>query len=216
MNKKGFTLVELLAVIAILAVLVIIAVPNVMSLFNEAKRNSFQNEIATIYKEAQQEWITDSLTETSDIVYSRCDTCDGKSLQLSGRQDLDYYIKINRSGEVAEFYASDGNFQYVYEGDAVIAGITNIERVADIQNEDDIIIIKPTGIYDIPKCELGEYLDSTTNSCQICPANYYCPYGLRPILCPSGKISPSGSYSEISCRSGAGLQPIPGGGHVSY
>ncbi|MCI7083376.1 MAG: prepilin-type N-terminal cleavage/methylation domain-containing protein, partial [Tenericutes bacterium] len=33
MNKKGFTLVELLAVIAILAILVIIALPNVLSMF---------------------------------------------------------------------------------------------------------------------------------------------------------------------------------------
>ena len=37
-NKKGFTLVELLAVIAILAILVIIALPNVMGMFNEAKK----------------------------------------------------------------------------------------------------------------------------------------------------------------------------------
>ena len=33
MNKKGFTLVELLAVIAILAILVIIALPNVLKMF---------------------------------------------------------------------------------------------------------------------------------------------------------------------------------------
>ena len=34
MNKKGFTLVELLAVIAILALLIIIALPNVLEMFN--------------------------------------------------------------------------------------------------------------------------------------------------------------------------------------
>ena len=33
MNKKGFTLVELLAVIAILAILVIVAMPNVLGRF---------------------------------------------------------------------------------------------------------------------------------------------------------------------------------------
>ena len=41
MNKKGFTLVELLAVIAILALIVIIALPNVFSMFNEAKKDTF-------------------------------------------------------------------------------------------------------------------------------------------------------------------------------
>ena len=33
MKKKGFTLVELLAVIAILAILVIVAMPNVLGMF---------------------------------------------------------------------------------------------------------------------------------------------------------------------------------------
>ena len=37
MNKKGFTLVELLAVITILAILILIALPNIMGLFNDAK-----------------------------------------------------------------------------------------------------------------------------------------------------------------------------------
>jgi len=40
MNKKGFTLVELLAVIAILGVIVIIAVPNVVKLFNKGTDDS--------------------------------------------------------------------------------------------------------------------------------------------------------------------------------
>ena len=44
MNKKGFTLVELLAVIAILAILVIIALPNVLSMYNEARKNTFVTE----------------------------------------------------------------------------------------------------------------------------------------------------------------------------
>ena len=38
MSKKGFTLVELLAVIAILAILVIIALPNILKMFNNAKK----------------------------------------------------------------------------------------------------------------------------------------------------------------------------------
>lgn len=41
MNKKGFTLVELLAVIALLAILMGIAVPNIMSTINNKKRDTF-------------------------------------------------------------------------------------------------------------------------------------------------------------------------------
>ena len=45
MKKKGFTLVELLAVIAILAILVIIALPNVLGMFQRAKKNTFTTEV---------------------------------------------------------------------------------------------------------------------------------------------------------------------------
>ena len=41
MKKNGFTLVELLAVIAILAILVAIVMPNVMKEYNKAKASGF-------------------------------------------------------------------------------------------------------------------------------------------------------------------------------
>ena len=54
MNKKGFTLVELLAVIAILAILVIVALPNVLGMFNNAKKNTFTTEVKQVAKSAKQ------------------------------------------------------------------------------------------------------------------------------------------------------------------
>ena len=124
MKKKGFTLVELLAVIAILAILVIIALPNVMSLFNEAKKNSFNNELKEIFKTAQNQWMTDSMIETKELNYSR-DTslqCDGatanKALQLSGRTQLLYGITVNKAGQVTSFVATDGTYMYQYNSTA--------------------------------------------------------------------------------------------------
>ena len=45
MKKRGFTLVELLAVISILAILVIVAMPNILKMFKESKVKSFTNEV---------------------------------------------------------------------------------------------------------------------------------------------------------------------------
>ena len=61
MNKKGFTLVELLAVIAILALLVIIALPNVIKMFNRTKKELFLTEVKTIYKEVSKKYISENM-----------------------------------------------------------------------------------------------------------------------------------------------------------
>ena len=145
MNKKGFTLVELLAVIAILAILVIIALPNVMGMFNQAKQNSFTTEIKEIFKTAQQQWISDSMINTGDIAYFRDggasgDTANGKGLSLSGRTELDFFIKINKSGFVTQYYATDGSYQYYYDKtDADTQGllIENIGSAASGNNHVD-------------------------------------------------------------------------------
>ena len=48
MKKRGFTLVELLAVIAILAILVLISLPNVVGMFNNAKKSKIWRLRASI------------------------------------------------------------------------------------------------------------------------------------------------------------------------
>ena len=41
-NKKGFTLVELLAVIVILAVILVIAIPRILDVIDSSKLSSFE------------------------------------------------------------------------------------------------------------------------------------------------------------------------------
>ncbi len=53
MNKKGFTLVELLAVIVVLAILILLAMPRVTTMMEKARVNSFVVEANEIMKVAQ-------------------------------------------------------------------------------------------------------------------------------------------------------------------
>ena len=148
MKRKGFTLVELLAVIAILAILVIIALPNVMGMFNTAKENSFKTEIKEIYKTAQNQWMQDSMFKNDERVYTRCSGCTGKSLDLSGRSELEYYIKVNKSGKIVEYYATDGTFQYSFsDPDGLkVENITSVQKIADINNEEEKVKITNSGV----------------------------------------------------------------------
>ena len=58
MNKKGFTLVEVLAVVAILAILIIIVVPSVTSINKSARKKMLANKLETV-KQALTLWSQD-------------------------------------------------------------------------------------------------------------------------------------------------------------
>ena len=148
MNKKGFTLVELLAVIAILAILVIIALPNVMSMFNKAKKSSFETEVKEIYTNAKQQWINDSLTISSAQTYikSESENC-GKQLDMNIRNNLNYYVEMNGTGKITNLYVTDGTYQYKYNGSGLEKdNIGEAEIIANLQSESDKIVISCNSI----------------------------------------------------------------------
>ena len=131
MKKRGFTLVELLAVIAILAILIIIALPNVMKLFNDAKESSFKNELKEIYKTAQQQWISDSMINTEVHAYSRgaSTACTvQKELDLVGRSQIKYGIVVDKAGDIVNFVATDDTYAYQFNGQSR----TNVLKIEDI------------------------------------------------------------------------------------
>ena len=72
-NKKGFTLVELLAVIVILAVIILIAVNAVLPQMNRARKNSFADEAMNYLKAAETKYVEGALDPStqsgSTVVY---------------------------------------------------------------------------------------------------------------------------------------------------
>ncbi len=64
LNKKGFTLVELLAVIVVLAVIMVIAIPSVMDTMTKARSKSFLLFGQKVLNAAQERYQTDILTGT--------------------------------------------------------------------------------------------------------------------------------------------------------
>ena len=63
LNKKGFTLIELLAVIVILAILILLAMPSVLSIMENARKNAFITEAQSFTKAANTKYAQDVLND---------------------------------------------------------------------------------------------------------------------------------------------------------
>lgn len=68
-NKKGFTLVELLAVIVILGVLLLIAVPSIQNVIKSSKRRSFESAIKLALENVETLASTGKVTGTVEPCY---------------------------------------------------------------------------------------------------------------------------------------------------
>ena len=98
-NNKGFTLVELLAVIAILAILVIIAIPNVLKMFNDSKKNAFMVQARKTASVAQEH-----------TVLSSDKTFDCNSL-LTGQKFKDCTATVDKNNQVSVDVLGSGAYE---------------------------------------------------------------------------------------------------------
>ena len=105
MKNKGFTLVELLAVIAILTLLVIIALPNVLKMFNQAKKDVFLTDAKNIYKEISKKYISENMKGNKISNISN----NNNKLDMD-TNDLKYNVKLNNDGSIKKFEVSNGNY----------------------------------------------------------------------------------------------------------
>ena len=109
MKKRGFTLVELLAVIAILAILVIMALPAVLRMFNQARIDTFSNEVNTIIRTTRQQYLLDGGVPQSF-------NSNSNKLPLTGNSSLEYCVSIDGNGKITELKATNGNYKYESSG----------------------------------------------------------------------------------------------------
>jgi prepilin-type N-terminal cleavage/methylation domain-containing protein len=128
--KKGFTLVELLAVIAILAILIIIALPNILSMFNKAKEDTFFTEAKSVMRAAQQEFIAN---EGKSLIYSNstgagCD--EAVDMKMSGTSALKYLVIFDPDGKIVMLAVWDNDNGFSVDDEDGI-------NIQDINNNND-------------------------------------------------------------------------------
>lgn len=145
-NKKGFTLVELLAVIVILGVLLMIAVPAVQNVIKKTKNNATQKQAELFIDAAKKMAIIDEAT--SDMVIYKLRDLDssvdtnrftGMVVALKENGSYKYYIYLNDSvnkktignnnNDIFEFASEDKINEKVTDGGNVFSEQTQIINV---------------------------------------------------------------------------------------
>ena len=146
-NNKGFTLVELLAIIAIMAILLIIALPNVLKMFNESKEKIFLTESKSVFKEAINQTIKDR--NLSDVIYCKSMNDEINPLHMSGRE-IYYYIKANVNDKTGTIIVWDNERYAKYKGDKLDPSVLdNAEKITDdIKNATCDNIAEAVGLVD--------------------------------------------------------------------
>ncbi|NLC97239.1 MAG: prepilin-type N-terminal cleavage/methylation domain-containing protein [Erysipelotrichaceae bacterium] len=170
--KKGFTLVELLAVIAILAILIIIALPNVLEMFNNAKKDVFVTEVKTVTSSAEKRFLTSQISGDVETTFCRSETDSINPLNMSGAEKY-YYIELNSKGRIRYLVVwDDGKYiKYKYSSSK---SVTSIDKKDIVENDnesitcanviDELNVATPTPIEDM---ELVAVMNGTFNDDEI-------------------------------------------------
>ena len=143
-ERKGFTLVELLAVIVILAIIMIIAIPSVLSTVETAKQKTFRQFMQKTYNAGVQKLF---LMEEFDGIE-----------RPSGYDEVAYIFDVDDDLDLSNTGDFDGLFVAFYYG----------ERYAEILNEDkpDGSSIKPYEWYYFLMIKNGSYVSAFDTSGQ--------------------------------------------------
>ena len=112
MNKKGFTLVELLAVIAILAILILLVTPNILKMFNEGKESVFVQQAQRVMEASNTKFMSVSLKKPGAYIFTNLKDATGDNVEnLNLTNDsVTYCVKMNNEGNVTYLHVSSDTY----------------------------------------------------------------------------------------------------------
>lgn len=110
-NQSGFTLLELVVVLAILGIILSIAVPNYLGIHENADNNAQEVQAELIAKSLQQEFADDFAEVDEDTPKINVEDTDGTSMTVVGGK-IDDSAPIR--GHLCFTYVKDGAVTYPY------------------------------------------------------------------------------------------------------
>jgi len=158
MKKRGFTLVELLAVIVILAIIALIAVPTVLNILDKANKSAFKDTAYGVIQAGElyfAEQLLDLDGMRSDVVF---DLSEGK-LQLKGKVP-EGQVAVNTTGQVA---LAVTNGRYCITKTYSAEDVTVVENASECELPVKVLAIGDPVYYNPGTGEVCEY-DGTTSA----------------------------------------------------
>lgn len=133
-NKNGYSLVEILAVIALISVIMLLVVPNVIEYLNQGRKTTFYDEVLNIYKTVSPTYISRSSDGDYRTKFCKSDS-NMNLLDMSDKQDIYYNIDVNTDGEVIRMEIMNKKYYIIVEN---INGIKkNDIKIDDIVDSKD-------------------------------------------------------------------------------
>lgn len=126
MKKKGFTLVELTAVIALLSIIMLLIVPNVANYLNNSKKTLFYDNVVNMFKSATTTFMYQD--DPTNTTFSN----NGVKLDVDVESEYVYTIKVNNYGEVISIDVNNGVYSYNKSSSDINEGLNK----SDIKLED--------------------------------------------------------------------------------
>jgi len=149
-NKKGFTLVELLAVIVILAVIILIAVTAIIPQMNKARKNAFIDEVAVYAQAAEKAYVANQMEGSAPITCFTIGSTAGTT-ELNGeyvkKPDSTYkgVVKLDADGKLSTISLKNNKY-------AIQKFTSSKPSASDVENLSDVTWVSGTGSTSDEKC----------------------------------------------------------------
>ena len=144
LNKKGFTLVELLAVIVILALLMVVAVSTVGNVQENAKKNALKTEgqkiLSTAYQDAQSAYMLNSADLTANSKFTGSAAAGYTWASNDGKYN--FVVSASSTATISKICIDDGSrYKLEYDtssqsGSPTISDGVTIEDIKDSYSSD--------------------------------------------------------------------------------
>lgn len=150
-NNKGFTLVELLAVIVILAVIILIAVNAIIPQMNKARKNSFIDEVAVYAQAAEKAYVANQIDDTTLTCFTigsgttAANELNGEYVKKSSAT-YKGVVKLDAEGKLSSISLKNDKF-------AVQKSSTAKPTASNVKNLSDVTWVSAAGETSDEKCE---------------------------------------------------------------